>query len=119
MFTPEFMNAETGRALMSYFAYDRMGASIQRPDENKMRELLVSVSTNDSEHPDVSLNHEEGWALSYGASHTIIFENVETGAGPWHMKNITAEEALELWKLLANGDISALEAKGWVGGYGN
>lgn len=81
---------------MSYFAYDRMGASIQRPDEATMRSLLASVSAGDPEHPDVSLNHEDGWALSYNASGTLIFENVETGDGPRHMWGVTPELALEL-----------------------
>jgi hypothetical protein len=104
---------------MSYFAYDRMGASIQRPDESKMRELLASVSVNDPEHPDVSLNNEDGWALSYGPSHTLIFENVETGSGPWHMKEISIEQALALWNLLALGQVSALQDNAWSSGYGS
>lgn len=104
---------------MSYFAYDRMGASIQRPNESKMRELLISVKGNDPEHPDVSLNNEDGWALSYGPSHTIIFQNVETGAGPWHMKKVSIEQALELWNLLALGQVSALQEKNWASGYGS
>jgi len=104
---------------MSYFAYDRMGAAIQRPDESKMRELLGSVSANDPEHPDVSLNSEDGWALSYGSSHTIILQNVETGAGPWHMKEISIEQALTLWNLLALGQVSALQKNSWVSGYGS
>lgn len=103
---------------MSYFAYDRMGAAIQRPDESKMRELLCSVNANDPEHPDVSLNNEEGWALSYGPSHTMIFENVETGAGPWHMKEISIEQALTLWNLLALGQVSQLQGNRWASGYG-
>jgi hypothetical protein len=102
---------------MSYFAYDRMGGSIQRPDESKMRELLASVSANDPEHPDVSLNNEDGWALSYGPSQTLIFQNVETGAGPWHMKEISIEQALALWKLLALGQVPALQENPWSSGY--
>lgn len=83
-----------------------------------MMELLTSVRANDPEHPDVSLNREDGWALSYGPSHTIIFENVETGAGPWHMKEISTEQALALWNLLALGQDAELQEKCWASGYG-
>jgi hypothetical protein len=94
---------------MSCFARNRWGHSIRYPDEAVMRELLTSVSADDPEHPDVSLNQEDGWALSYMPSHTIIFENVETNEGPWHMKNISIERALDLWKLLAQGDLAELK----------
>lgn len=103
---------------MSCFAYDRMGASIQRPDEAMMRSLLASVHVGDPEHPDVSLNHEDGWALSYTASGTLIFENVETGDGPWHMQGVTPDEALALWQLLACGEVESIQASAWVSGYG-
>lgn len=106
-------------ALMSYFAYDRIGAAIQRPAERTMSDLLASVNANDPEHPDVSINHQEGWALSYGPSRTIIFENVETGDGPWYMKAVSREQALELWKLLAQGRVAELQGQNWAQGYGN
>lgn len=104
---------------MSWFAFDRMGATIQRPDDATMRSLLGSVSAGDPEHPDVSLNYEDGWALSYNASGTLIFENVETGDGPWHMRGVTPERAPELWQRLAHGDIEAIQPKAWVSGYGS
>lgn len=96
-----------------------MGESIPRPDEPTMRALLASVSVCDAEHPDVALEHESGWALSYFASHTITFENVEAAsdAGPWHMDMVTLEQALELWILLASGQIAAVQEQAWMDGY--
>ncbi|MDO8331927.1 MAG: hypothetical protein Q7T36_15790 [Fluviicoccus sp.] len=102
---------------MSYFAYDRMGASIHAPSEKIMRELLESVSGSDPEHPDVSLNDAEGWSLSYGSSRRMSFENVETGEGPWHLKEISHAQAIELWLLLSQGNIGQLQANPWLPGY--
>jgi hypothetical protein len=104
---------------MSYFAYDRMGASIRRPDLQTMRSLLASVFANDPEHPYVSLTDEEGWGMSYGFSRTLILENAETDEGPWHMKEVTPEQALGFWVLLSNGQLAELRSSGWVEGYGN
>jgi hypothetical protein len=104
---------------MSYFAYDRMGNATRRPDLQKMAELLESVLANDPEHPDVSLTNEDGWALSYFGSRTMIFENVETGDGPWHSKGVSQEQALDLWTLLSQGRLDEIRAAEWHDGYGS
>ena len=104
---------------MNFFAYNRMGESIPEPNTQVMQSLLASVSEGDPEHPCVSLNTEDGWAISYHPSHTLIFENVETGEGPWHLKDVSPEAALLIWKQLSQGLNSDLKNKGWVAGYGN
>jgi hypothetical protein len=96
-----------------------MGESIQRPNIQVMQSLLASVSKGDPEHPDVSLNIEDGWALSYQPSQTLIFENVETGEGPWHLKEISPEAALSFWEQLSQGLMSELKNQDWIAGYGN
>ena len=85
----------------------------------RAKALLASVFTNDPEHPDVSLNNETGWSLSYGFSRTMIFENVETGDGPWHMKEIAPELALSFWSLLSTEQLAELRSQARVNGYGN
>ena len=102
---------------MSYFAYDRFGASFKQPDINCMKRLIASVATVDSEHPDVSLNHETGWSLSYFGSSKMVFENAETGEGPWNMPNVTEGTALQLWMLLSLGQIAELKSQSWSTGY--
>ena len=49
---------------MSYFANDLMGNSIVSPSTEQMSALLRSLSSADSDHPDVSLGHESGWCMS-------------------------------------------------------
>jgi hypothetical protein len=104
---------------MSYFAYDRMGSTVVSPSDAAMVELLTSLASPlDSEHPDVSLNHESGWSASVFGSGLVVLENVETGEGPWHMRLSAPENAIELWRLLATAHIEALRSKPWAAGYG-
>lgn len=83
-----------------------------------MCRLLRSLSAVDPDHPDVSLTHESGWCSSVFQSGLIVLENVESGEGPWHMHLPSPEHALELWRLLAHGEIHVLQAQPWVPGYG-
>ena len=103
---------------MTYFANNLMGASIIAPSTEQMTALLHSLTGSDNEHPDVSLGHESGWCISAFSSGLTVFENVETGDGPMHMRGVTRERVLELWSMLAAGDISGLNGLAWDPGYG-
>jgi hypothetical protein len=103
---------------MTYRATDRMGASIPEPSEKKMKESLSSLSRFDPEHPDVSLIHESEWSLSVFGSGLVVFENVETDEGPWHMISVPVSDTLKLWHLLAEGNLDELKQFPWVSGYG-
>jgi hypothetical protein len=56
--------------------------------------------------------------VSAFGSGLVIFENVETREGPWHMSELTRHQVLELWKLLDTGDIDSLKKYPWKSGYG-
>ena len=83
-----------------------------------MHQLLSSLSSNDTEHPDVALSHESEWCISVFSSGRVVFENLETGEGPWHLTNKSPADALQLWKLLATGQIAELKKQSWLPGYG-
>jgi len=95
-----------------------MGSTVPSPDANQRRRLLDSLGREDPEHPDVSLTHESGWSISAFPSGLIVFENVETGEGPWHMRSVPAARTLELWDALAVGKHVELVSLPWVDGHG-
>jgi hypothetical protein len=103
---------------MGCHAHNRMGVSIVDPTDRQLRELLASLEAVDDEHPDVSLTHEAGWSLSVFGSGLVVLENVETGEGPWHMRSIAKQDAFEMWKLLAAGQVDQLGRREWLSGYG-
>jgi len=84
-----------------------------------MLDVLAELDAEDSEHPDVALVHESGWALSAYGSGLLVLENVEGDEEPKHMRNVARPEVAELWSLLATGDLQALESRQWLPGYGS
>jgi len=103
---------------MSCFAHNRSGATVSEPSTEEMTALLESLRLPDSEHPDVSLTHESGWCISAFRSGLVCLENVETGDGPWHMRDLSFDSVLELWGKLAEGHIESLRSFTWLPGYG-
>jgi hypothetical protein len=85
------------------------------PGSKEMLELLQSMDTA-GDQPNVSLNDDDGWSISYSASKTVNFGNAETGKGPWHMKNVPIDQALQLWQLLNSASLAELQSKPWAQG---
>lgn len=103
---------------MSFHGNTRWGGSIRQPDDEQLRALLESLSEADDEHPDVSVVHESGWSISAFRSGLVVLENVETGEGPWYMRDVPSGFTFGLWKLLASGDIQQVRGSQWLPGYG-
>ncbi|PBC70618.1 hypothetical protein BX265_5165 [Streptomyces sp. TLI_235] len=99
---------------MSYFMYDVMGGAVDEPDPETMRQVLDGLADADDEHPDVSLSHESGWCLSAFRSGLLVWENTEDDSvTPGEMREVTREETLRLFGLLATGDIASVEVLPW------
>ncbi|MCP4601045.1 MAG: hypothetical protein GY847_11055 [Proteobacteria bacterium] len=103
---------------MVFDVVDRWGTEESNVSVERMRELLASLDIEDEEHPDVSLTHESEWCLSAFPGGLLVWENVETGTDPKHMRNVLREKVLELWTKLAQGDIDAVSSEPWLDGYG-
>ena len=98
---------------------DRWGGMESDPSEQRLSEILATLEIDDDdEHPDVSLTHESGWYLAAFPSGLIVWENVEDGPEPRHMKNVTRDKVLKMWLALARGQLETIEAGDWLSGYG-
>ena len=103
---------------MAFDLTDRMGVSVENPDESDFHRILDSLARVDPEHPDVSLTHESEWSLGVFGSGLVIWENLE-GGEPRHARNLGRDEIIALWKKLAVGDIAGVDsAVNWQSGYG-
>ncbi|MFF9819795.1 hypothetical protein [Streptomyces sp. NPDC014006] len=99
---------------MSYFMYDVMGGTVDEPDPEMMRRVLDGLVQADDEHPDVSLTHESGWSLSAFGDGLLVWENPdEDSMAPGEIRDVSREEVLRLFGLLAAGDIASVEALSW------
>ncbi len=96
----------------------RWGGGGANPEEKALRAALAELSKPDAEHPDCWLSDENGWTVAAHESGVVVLENVESGEGPWHMKNQKSEAILDLWRLLQAGAIDSIRSKPWLAGYG-
>ena len=71
---------------------------------------------DDEDHGTVSVNHESEWSLSVSRGGHVVFEHVEHG-GERHMIGVPDAKIIELWTLLADGDIATIEREPWKPGY--
>ncbi|MFI6688804.1 hypothetical protein [Streptomyces sp. NPDC050485] len=98
---------------MSYFMTDLSGASVDEPDEATMRTILDGLADADTEHPDVSLTHTNGWSLSVfpsGELLWLLWENLDDpDTAPRQLSGLTKDEVLRLFGLLAAGDTEEIE----------
>jgi hypothetical protein len=96
----------------------RWGGGGKNPKEEELRLALGELRQADPEHPDCWLSDDNGWTIAAHESGLVVLENAESGEGPWHMKNQSAESVLELWRLLQVGDVAGIRTKPWLEGYG-
>lgn len=95
----------------------RYGECETDPSVESFGALYDELSVDDEEHPDVSVQHETAWSLSAFAGGLLVWENVEAGV-PRYMRSVSRDNVLRLWRLLATGDISAIDEEPWLDGYG-
>jgi len=101
---------------VTYHTTDTRGVSEINPNAQRMRTILESVRNGEgAEHPDVWLtNDESGWMLTYTDSGVMILENLDNDeARPRYLRKISVTRALELWQLLAVGELRPLLELKW------
>lgn len=72
----------------------------------------------DTEHGSVALTHESEWCIAVMRGGYVILDHLESDAGgERHMRDVPEARILDLWTLLAQGDIAAIESEPWRPGY--
>ena len=102
---------------MTFHVYHRFGESEANPPLDSLEMLYEELQIEDKEHPDVSLQHESEWCLAAFSGGLLVWEHLEQG-GPGHLKSVPCEKFLALWRLLAAGEIDAINSEPWQDGYG-
>ena len=97
---------------------DPMGETSRSDDPAAIDVLLAQLDSTDQEHTDVAVRTADGWTISAYRSGNVVFENVEARSSvPRHIKRIPREEIGRLMRLLATGDLAALDREPWEAGY--
>jgi len=97
---------------------DLMGDDSTSDDPRDIDALLTQLDAADQEHTDVSVRTADAWTISAYRSGNVVFENVEARPHvPRHIKRLPRAEIGRLMRLLAAGDLAALEREPWEPGY--
>jgi hypothetical protein len=103
---------------MAFHVYHRFGECVTNPPLDTLDSLYAELEIDDDEHPSVSVQHESEWSLEAFPGGLLIWENVEDGNHPRHLKSVAKEKTIDLWRKLAAGDIEAVDSEAWNDGYG-
>ena len=89
----------------------------ENPSLDALSDLYDELQYVDTEYVDVTVVHDDtGWSMSAYQSGRLIFDHLAEG-GARHMIPVSKERVLELWRLLAAGDIDTLLKEPWLPGY--
>jgi len=70
----------------------------------------------DIEHGSVGVTGDGEWDPSVNLGGRVIWENLE-GNSPRHMDGVSDEKVVELWNLLADGNLEPIEQEPWIPEY--
>jgi hypothetical protein len=103
---------------MSFIITHRYGAQDRSSDVSILPSLLRELDDRkeDTEHGSVAITHESEWCISASRGGYVILEHLEDG-GERHMRGVTETKIIELWSLLAIGDIATIQKEPWKLGY--
>lgn len=102
-----------------YHTTDADGISMLNPDTEALRTLLASLdepAADEMEHPDVSLVHDpSSWSISVFPSGIVTLEQLDSNeTAPLYLRDVSREEALQLWLELARGEIERVRSRDWI-----
>jgi len=87
----------------------RWGGGEENPTEPQLRAALSELSVPDEEHPSTWLSDDDGWTVDVYESGLILFSHQFVDI--CKRRDVSREEALELWLLLQQGKRDEIREK--------
>lgn len=96
----------------------RAGEMDEYVDDADLDDLVAELDgPEDSEHPDVSVAHESGWALSAFPSGLVVWEDVEATVARV-IGSLSVAMRCGGFRLPARNELGEVASSGWQPGYG-
>ncbi|WP_147468357.1 hypothetical protein [Corallococcus interemptor] len=105
-------------AVMGFSVAHLNGEFEKDPSPDTFFELWRELEDADGEHQTVPVKHETEWCLSAYPSGRLVWENIEEDLVPRHMRGVSRETVVSLWRALSEGNIALVDQQAWVAGYG-
>lgn len=99
---------------MPCYVANALGDSEEEPSHARMLEFLESIDPLDLEHGAAWLTDNTENSLEFNGDGTLVFSRQD--GVPRHIAGVSKQRALELWVLLARGDLDDLEKQPWQPG---
>lgn len=65
----------------------------------------------------VALTNDTEWCLSYHATGDLLWENnLGDLMDTWYLSNVSEDKLVQLWSLLAEGEIEKIKLENWIKG---
>jgi hypothetical protein len=102
---------------VGFFVANALGASIDAPSADQMRQFLDDIDPTDEEHGAAWLSTDQGYGLEWNGDRRLVFDHPDAEAVR-HLRDVSRERALELWIALADGRLVEVEQCPWQPGNG-
>ena len=100
-----------------FYISNGLGESIQSPSPDEMKTFLFAVDASDEEHGAAWIETDDGTGLEWNGDGRLVFSMGREAVG--HLHGVSRERALDLWRMLAAGDLAGVEREAWKPGTGN
>ena len=105
---------------MSFTVRHRLGHGETDPPLESLESLYeeLSSSLDELEHGDVSVGHVELEECLVAYRSGLLGRESFASDRTRHLKNVSREKVLELWRALSRGDMATIDSEPWCEGYG-
>lgn len=101
---------------MTFYVANGNGDTLDQPSPSEMKAFLDAIDASDEEHGAAWLSLEDEHSLEWNGDGRLVLS--APGQPPRHLKNVSREQALELWHALAAGNLARVEEQAWAPGMG-
>jgi hypothetical protein len=98
---------------MGFIVTHLSGEMDRDPPVESLPELVGELDSADPEHGDVAIADESGWTLTAYPDGRLLWEDVEEGDEELELTDVSREEMVRLFGLVARGDLQAVHDLPW------
>lgn len=100
---------------MSYMVIHKDKTHSENYPINQLANVLAELEGENDIEKYVALTHKSDWCLSVSPNKILVWENnLSDLSETWYMKDVPHSKILQLWTLLASGNIEEIKHEEWL-----
>ena len=102
---------------MKYMIIHMNGRNTVNYPLDKLAKVMKELDKAQDIESCVALTHESEWCLSMHPEGYVLWENNMADLDEcWYMEDVSEEKSIELWKMLAKGEVEEIKNEAWIEG---